>query len=78
LAINILWNLVAVLSKDLARLAVIPLGLAFIVGAIIYLVSITSTMSLKDKILGGAVAVINSAWLGLNALGVDIVKAPIP
>ncbi|MCS6843906.1 MAG: hypothetical protein NZ528_06215 [Caldilineales bacterium] len=78
LAINILWNFIAVLSKDLAQMAIVPLGLALVIGAIIYVVSLSPDMSRKDKLLGGFVAFINAAWLGLNALGVDIVKAPVP
>lgn len=78
LAINILWNFIAVLSRDLAQLAIVPLGLGLLIGAIIYVVSLSPGMSRRDKLLGGFVAFINAAWLGLNALGVDIVKAPTP
>lgn len=76
LAINILWNLIAVLSKDFAKRAIVPIVLGFIIGIVIYLLSLGPGMSRKEKIIGLVIALINSAWLGLNALGINIVKAP--
>jgi hypothetical protein len=76
LAINILWHLVAVINKDVAKLAAIPITIAFLVGTVIYLIGISGNMSRKDKVVGFVVAFINSAWLGLNALGISIVNPP--
>ena len=76
LAINILWNVIAVVDRDFAKLAIVPIVLGFIIGLVIYLISLGAGMSRKEKIIGLVIAVINSAWLGLNALGVDIVKPP--
>ena len=76
LAINILWNVIAVVNKDFTKQAIVPIVLGFIVGLVIYLISLGAGMSRKEKNIGLVIALINSAWLGLNALGVDIVKPP--
>ena len=76
LAINILWHLIAVINSDFARHGAIPIAIAFLIGAVIYLISINQSMSRRDKLIGVVVAIINSAWLGLNALGISIVNSP--
>jgi hypothetical protein len=76
LAINILWKLVAVVDANFAKRAIVPLALAFLVGAVIFIISYDGKMPRKAKIVGVFIALINSAWLGLNALGIDIFKPP--
>ena len=76
LVINLLWHLVAVIDENLARKRFVPIALGFFIGTVIYLISLDKAMSRKDKIIGALVAFLNAAWLGLNALGIDIIKPP--
>jgi hypothetical protein len=76
LAINILWNAVNVFNSSLAQLTIVPMSLAFIVGIAIYLISVDEKMTRRQKFMGAFIAAINSAWLGLNALGIDIINPP--
>jgi hypothetical protein len=51
--------------------------IAFIIGIIIYLISIDDKMSLREKTIGFVLAIINSFFLAASALGLqNVVSSP--
>lgn len=78
LGINILWNVVAVLHKPTAQRAAVPIVIALLIGVVIWIISASAGMTRKDKFVGAVIAFINALWLGLNALGIDVIKPPAP
>lgn len=76
LAINIVWNAVAVFNRNWASAAFVPMIVALLIGGLIYWVSLSEQMARKDRAMGLAIAIVNSLWLGLNALNVNIINAP--
>lgn len=76
LAINIVWNAVAVVNRNWATAALVPMVVALLIGGLIYWVSLSDQMARKDRVMGLAIAFVNSLWLGLNALSVNIISPP--
>ena len=76
LAINIVWNAVAVVNRNWATAALVPMVVALLIGGLIYWASLSDQMARKDRAMGLAIALVNSLWLGLNALNVNIINAP--
>jgi hypothetical protein len=76
LAINIVWNAVAVVNRNWATAALVPMFVALLIGGLIYWISLSDQMARKDRVMGLAIALVNSLWLGLNALNVNIINAP--
>jgi hypothetical protein len=76
LAINIVWNALAVINRNWASAALVPMVVALLIGGLIYWVSLSDQMARKDRAMGLAIAIVNSLWLGLNALNVNIISPP--
>lgn len=76
LAINIVWNAVAVVNRNWATAALVPMFVALLIGGLIYWASLSDQMARKDRVMGLAIAFVNSLWLGLNALSVNIISPP--
>ncbi len=76
LAINVVWNAVAVVNRNGATAALVPMVVALLIGGLIYWMSLGDKMTQKDRAIGLAIAVVNSLWLGLNALGISIINPP--
>lgn len=51
----------------------VPLILAFVVGLLVYGISITKQMTTREKLIGLVIAVINSFFLAAGALGISAV-----
>jgi hypothetical protein len=76
LAINVVWNAIAVVNRNWATAALVPMVVALLIGGLIYWVSLSDQMGRKERVMGLAIAVVNSLWLGLNALNVNIINPP--
>jgi hypothetical protein len=76
LAINIVWNAIAVVNRNWATAALVPMVVALLIGGLIYWISLSAQMARKDRVMGLAIAIVNSLWLGLNALGITIINSP--
>jgi hypothetical protein len=76
LAINIVWNAIAVVNRNWATAALVPMVVALLFGGLIYWISLSDQMARRDRVMGLAIAVVNSLWLGLNALNVNIINPP--
>jgi hypothetical protein len=49
----------------------VPLIAAFVVGLLVYAISITKQMTSREKLIGLVIAVINCFFLAASALGID-------
>jgi hypothetical protein len=47
--------------------------IAFLVGVLIYAISNTGTGSAKQRLIGAAIALLNSFLLAASAMGIDVV-----
>lgn len=54
----------------------LTLIIAFVIGLIIYLISINNEMNVREKIIGFVLAIINSFFLAASALGLQNVANP--
>ncbi len=62
----------------LKGLNLVPLILAFVIGLLVYAISMTGQMTTKEKLIGLVIAVINSFFLAASALGISTVMAQQP
>lgn len=76
LAVNLLWRFAAVVHPPFANGVLVPIVSALLVGFVIYLQSETEEMNSKQKSVAIFIAFLNSIWLSLVVMGVDIVSPP--
>jgi hypothetical protein len=68
----VIWKVVARVFPGLEGFVALPLVIAFLVGGLIYYISITPKMSGREKVIALGVAFINCFILAASALGIEV------
>ncbi len=72
MVVLILWRTLGLAYTPLETMNLVPIIAALIVGALIYLVSLSPDMTPKDKAIGAFLALINAMYIALFVLGVPV------
>ena len=76
--ISITWKVLGNVNPSFATNKYIPLGLALLIGMLIYLQSRTKGLTLQAKLTEGLFAILNSFTLAATALGIDAATTQAP
>jgi hypothetical protein len=68
--VTLIWQVIGGVFKGWGKSPVVALVIALLVGTLIWAVSTTRGESMKDKLIGAAIAVINSFSIAATALGI--------
>lgn len=68
----IVWRMLGLAVPAWESANLVPIIAALIVGALIYLISLTPDMTLKEKAIGAFLALINAMYIALFVLGVPV------
>lgn len=70
-AVTVVWKVLGAVIPGVAENKIVPLVVALVIGALIYLMSADKGQDAKAKLAGVVIAVINSFMLAAAALGLD-------
>jgi hypothetical protein len=68
--VTIIWQVIGGVFPSWGKKPVVALVIALLMGTLIWAVSTTRGQSTRDKLIGGAIAIINSFSLAATALGI--------
>ena len=72
MVVLIIWRTLGLAYPPLEEMNLVPIIAALIVGALIYIVSLSKEMTLKEKLIGAFLALINAMYIALFVLGVPV------
>ena len=69
--VMVIWKVLSALIPSFEESKIVPAVIALIIGIFIYVISFSEQATVKDKIIGIVIAIINSFLLAASVLGID-------